>query len=261
MARPEQVLLLEPQHELRFRGPFTDVVATTLKLANPTDRNVCFKVKTTAPRRYCVRPNSGVIDAGTSINVSVMLQPFDYDPNEKSKHKFMVQSLLAPPDMTDTEGVWKDAKPEDLMDSKLRCVFEMPAENEKTHEMESNKIASSLSKSESSTLSMKSMVSLDDGEVKKIMEECKRLQTEVQRLREENKQIRVSMFANCILTDVISSHKTSDACFLFSNVHNAFVYSQSNITLNTLQFRRLGLVTVFNVSERSLLMLTEAAFV
>uniref|UniRef100_A0A3B3BZF4 MSP domain-containing protein n=1 Tax=Oryzias melastigma TaxID=30732 RepID=A0A3B3BZF4_ORYME len=75
--------------------PFTDVVTATLKLTNPTDRNVCFKVKTTAPRRYCVRPNSGIIDAGTSINVSVMLQPFDYDPNEKSKHKFMVQSLLS----------------------------------------------------------------------------------------------------------------------------------------------------------------------
>ena len=51
-------------------GPFSDVVTTTLKLSNPTDRNVCFKVKTTAPRRYCVRPNSGIIDAGTSINVS-----------------------------------------------------------------------------------------------------------------------------------------------------------------------------------------------
>lgn len=25
---------------------------------------------------------------------------------------------------------WKDAKPEDLMDSKLRCVFELPSENE-----------------------------------------------------------------------------------------------------------------------------------
>lgn len=50
-------------------GPFTDVVTATLKLTNPTDRNVCFKVKTTAPRRYCVRPNSGIIDAGTSINV------------------------------------------------------------------------------------------------------------------------------------------------------------------------------------------------
>ncbi|KAF0034579.1 hypothetical protein F2P81_012337 [Scophthalmus maximus] len=173
-------------------SPFSDVVTTNLKLANPTDRNVCFKVKTTAPRRYCVRPNSGIIDAGTSINVSVMLQPFDYDPNEKSKHKFMVQSLLAPPDMTDMEGVWKEAKPDELMDSKLRCVFELPSENEKSHDMESNKmISSSLLKSESSALPLKSLSStLDDGEVKKIMEECKRLQMEAQRLREENKQIR-----------------------------------------------------------------------
>ncbi|MBN3320448.1 VAPB protein, partial [Atractosteus spatula] len=171
-------------------GPFTDVVTTTLKLSNPTDRNVCFKVKTTAPRRYCVRPNSGVIDAGTSINVSVMLQPFDYDPNEKSKHKFMVQSVLAPSDMTDMES-WKDAKPEELMDSKLRCVFELPAENEKTHDLDSNKILSSgVLKSESSSLSKSMSSSLDDGEVKKIVEECKRLQVEVQRLREENKQIR-----------------------------------------------------------------------
>uniref|UniRef100_A0A3Q3BM33 VAMP (vesicle-associated membrane protein)-associated protein B and C n=2 Tax=Haplochromini TaxID=319058 RepID=A0A3Q3BM33_HAPBU len=200
MARPEQVLLLEPQHELKFRvstvftfrtGPFSDVVTTNLKLSNPTDRNVCFKVKTTAPRRYCVRPNSGIIDAGTSINVSVMLQPFDYDPNEKSKHKFMVQSMLAPPDMTDMEGVWKEAKPEELMDSKLRCVFEMPTENEKTHDMESNKMMSSSSLKSESSLPVKSMSStLDDGEVKKIMEECKRLQMEAQRLREENKQIK-----------------------------------------------------------------------
>ena len=25
-----------------------------------------------------------------------MLQPFEFDPNEKNKHKFMVQSMLAP---------------------------------------------------------------------------------------------------------------------------------------------------------------------
>ncbi|XP_051931241.1 vesicle-associated membrane protein-associated protein B/C [Hippocampus zosterae] len=211
MARPEQVLLLEPQHELKFRGPFSDVVTTNLKLANPTDRNVCFKVKTTAPRRYCVRPNSGIIDAGTSINVSVMLQPFDYDPNEKSKHKFMVQSMLAPLDMTDMEGVWKEAKPEELMDSKLRCVFEMPVENEKTHDIESTKMmSSSLLKSESSSLPPKSLSStLDDGEVKKIMEECKRLQMEAQRLREENKQIREADGLRMRKSNVMSSQHSS----------------------------------------------------
>ncbi|XP_037534759.1 vesicle-associated membrane protein-associated protein B/C [Nematolebias whitei] len=212
MARPEQVLLLEPQHELKFRGPFSDVVTTNLKLSNPTDRNVCFKVKTTAPRRYCVRPNSGIIDAGTSINVSVMLQPFDYDPNEKSKHKFMVQSMIAPPDMTDMEGVWKEAKPEDLMDSKLRCVFDVQLENEKSHDMESNKSSASLLKSESSTLSSKSLSStLDDGEVKKIMEECKRLQMEAQRLREENKQIRGDDGVRMRKSNIMSSQHASVA--------------------------------------------------
>lgn len=54
-------------------------------------------------------------------------------------------------------------------------------------------MSANLLKSESSSLSPKSLSStLDDGEVKKIMEECKRLQMEAQRLREENKQIRVS---------------------------------------------------------------------
>ncbi|KAG3293503.1 VAMP associated protein A, transcript variant X3 [Ictidomys tridecemlineatus] len=112
-------------------SPFTDVVTTNLKLRNPSDRKVCFKVKTTAPRRYCVRPNSGIIDPGSTVTVSVMLQPFDYDPNEKSKHKFMVQTIFAPPNTSDMEAVWKEAKPDELMDSKLRCVFEMPSENDK----------------------------------------------------------------------------------------------------------------------------------
>uniref|UniRef100_A0A8B9U7W4 VAMP associated protein B and C n=1 Tax=Anas zonorhyncha TaxID=75864 RepID=A0A8B9U7W4_9AVES len=191
MAKAEQVLSLEPQHELKFKGPFTDVVTTNLKLGNPTDRNVCFKVKTTAPRRYCVRPNSGIIDAGTSINVSVMLQPFDYDPNEKSKHKFMVQSMFAPADTSDMEAVWKEAKPEELMDSKLRCVFELPAENDKPHDIEINKIVSTTAtKTDSSVMSKSISSSLDDSEVKKVMEEYKRLQVEVQRLREENKQFK-----------------------------------------------------------------------
>ncbi|XP_045570382.1 vesicle-associated membrane protein-associated protein A isoform X1 [Salmo salar] len=131
MSKLEQVLVLDPPSDLRFKGPFTDVVTTNLKLKNPSDRRVCFKVKTTAPRRYCVRPNSGIIDAGATVTISVMLQPFDYDPNEKSKHKFMVQSIFAPPNESELDVMWKDAKPDDLMDSKLRCVFDLPSENDR----------------------------------------------------------------------------------------------------------------------------------
>ncbi|KAH0619189.1 hypothetical protein JD844_018982 [Phrynosoma platyrhinos] len=93
-----------------------------------------------------------------------MLQPFDYDPNEKSKHKFMVQSMFAPPDTSDMEAV---------------------------HDVEINKIISTTAvKTESSVMSKSLSSSLDDSEVKKVMEECKRLQLEVQRLREENKQLK-----------------------------------------------------------------------
>lgn len=62
------------------------------------------------------------------------------------------------------------------------------------HESESTKIVSSSAssvKTEHPALPKSSSTSLDDVEVKKIMEECKQLQMEVQRLREENKQIRV----------------------------------------------------------------------
>lgn len=61
------------------------------------------------------------------------------------------------------------------------------------HESESTKIVSAPPsvKTEHTTLPKSTSSSLDDAEVKKIMEECKQLQMEVQRLREENKQIRV----------------------------------------------------------------------
>ncbi|XP_058871629.1 vesicle-associated membrane protein-associated protein A-like isoform X1 [Acipenser ruthenus] len=278
MSKLEQILVLEPPVDLKFKGPFTDVVTTNLKLTNPSDRKVCFKVKTTAPRRYCVRPNSGMIEPGSNIIVSVMLQPFDYDPNEKSKHKFMVQTIFASPHVTDMEAVWKDAKPDDLMDSKLRCIFELPSENDKVksrveerrpigsilvtpqsstkackvssdsdarlpprgaptpggapehrtpfstrylqtpltvnsktdlqgfvsapssmikwkimqNDIESSKATPVInaSKQDGSSLPKPTSMSLDDTEMRKLMEECKRLQSDVMKLSDENRQLK-----------------------------------------------------------------------
>lgn len=104
-----------------------------MKLTNPTNhQKVYFKIKTTAPKRYCVRPNSGLIKpkeiceiAGMPLLIiefyfgvwnhnvkywlnekiffSVCLQPYDFDPNEKNKHKFMVQTIVAPNDDPDED--------------------------------------------------------------------------------------------------------------------------------------------------------------
>ena len=68
------------------------------------------------------------------VHVLVSLQPFLFDPAEKNKHKFMVQTLFAPDGDVNLEQLWKEIGPEQLMDSKLKCVFEMPVEQNESQE-------------------------------------------------------------------------------------------------------------------------------
>ncbi|CAG2169179.1 unnamed protein product [Oppiella nova] len=123
---------LKGSNEFSTAGPFTDVVTSYLKLTNPCERRVCFKVKTTAPKRYCVRPNNGLIEAFGTTTIAVMLQPVDLDNlNDKNKHKFMVQTMFAPEGDVNQDTLWKEVNPEAIMDSKLKCVFDvMPPSNE-----------------------------------------------------------------------------------------------------------------------------------
>ena len=140
MDKHPQVLRLDPSTELTFngnsgfgKGAFSEVVTSKLRLDNPSDKIVYFKVKTTAPKHYCVRPNSGVIKPGSSAEISVLLQPVD-DPSilerEGAKHKFMIQSAFAPTDGTPVDEFWKSITSADVMDSKLRVVFSVAGSDE-----------------------------------------------------------------------------------------------------------------------------------
>lgn len=104
----------------------------------------------------------------------------------------MVQTVYAPAGAADMDAVWKDAKAEDLMDSKLRCVFELPFENEKSNDLETSKSAAVTNAPKSEGLPMPKSVStsLDDIEVRKLMEECKRLQAELAKITDENRQLK-----------------------------------------------------------------------
>lgn len=183
MAKAEQVLILEPSTELKFKGPFNDVVTSTLKLSNPTDKRVCFKVKTTAPRRYCVRPNSGLVEARGMVSVAVMLQPFEYDPQEKNKHKFMVQAIFAPDGDVNLDALFKEADQSQLMDSKLRCVFELPADaTPAQNNIDATPAPQPLAEAPKPSPKASNM----EAELKKASEEIKRLREESSALRQEN---------------------------------------------------------------------------
>jgi len=48
-----------------------------LTVVNKGNQKIAFKVKTTKPRRYLVRPNQGLVDVGQSTEVTVILQQKD----------------------------------------------------------------------------------------------------------------------------------------------------------------------------------------
>ncbi|CEJ80739.1 hypothetical protein VHEMI00906 [[Torrubiella] hemipterigena] len=84
---------IEPS-ELNFRRPFTVEVSQTLTLRNTSSTPLAFKVKTTAPKQYCVRPNAGRIEPGQDFDVTVLLQAMKADPplDSRCRDKFLVQS-------------------------------------------------------------------------------------------------------------------------------------------------------------------------
>ncbi|KAJ3385997.1 phosphatidylinositol-binding protein scs2, partial [Chytriomyces hyalinus] len=91
------MLQVSPESNLDFRRPFNQVVRQTITLTNTASDGtlLAFKIKTTAPKQYCVRPNAGTIPAGASREVEVLLQAMKEDPapDFKCKDKFLVQSI------------------------------------------------------------------------------------------------------------------------------------------------------------------------
>jgi len=100
-------LQIEPESELVFSlspNEATPRCMMTLRHAGGTNEYVAFKVKTTQPRRYLVRPNQGLIAPGTHETISILLVEKDkqvllqnYDRLgqsglDNSKDKFLVQS-------------------------------------------------------------------------------------------------------------------------------------------------------------------------
>ncbi|KAG6441416.1 hypothetical protein O3G_MSEX001816 [Manduca sexta] len=122
----KQVLTIEPQNELQFNTLYEQDYTSYIRLTNPTNDRVIFKIKTTAPKYYCVRPTCGELEPKSKVEVAVTLQQVYIDPCENYKHKFMVQSVIAPDSKTHMYEVWKEVSPDQVMEYKLKCVFETP---------------------------------------------------------------------------------------------------------------------------------------
>ncbi|GLT51955.1 hypothetical protein SLA2020_253250 [Shorea laevis] len=94
--------------ELKFPFELRRQSSCSMQLTNKTEKYVAFKVKTTNPRKYCVRPNSGIVLPRSACNVTVTMQAQrEAPPDMQCKDKFLLQSVVAPDGATS-----KDVTPE-----------------------------------------------------------------------------------------------------------------------------------------------------
>ncbi|KAH7307198.1 hypothetical protein KP509_22G049200 [Ceratopteris richardii] len=124
-----EVLLIQPG-ELKFPFELRRQISCSVQLINITNSYVAFKVKTTSPKKYCVRPNTGTVSPGATCNVTVTMQAQkEFPPDMQCKDKFLVQSVIVS-DEASRAGVSADAfnkEPgKDIFEKKLRVVYVSP---------------------------------------------------------------------------------------------------------------------------------------
>ncbi|ETI34192.1 hypothetical protein F441_19079 [Phytophthora nicotianae CJ01A1] len=148
---PNSSVILEPADSLSFHLQPQTAPQAVLTIRNVADdRQIAFKVKTTRPLRYLVRPNQGLLGPNGSASIMVILQQKDcdellrLDPAERqlANDKFLVQSIYvddsfyelvktkSTKEMADElTNMWARTDKRALSNKKLRCRFVQDGED------------------------------------------------------------------------------------------------------------------------------------
>ncbi|XP_059652621.1 vesicle-associated protein 2-2-like isoform X2 [Cornus florida] len=119
--------------ELKFIFELKKQSSCCVQLFNNSNHHVAFKVKTTSPKKYCVRPNTGTIDPKSTCEFTVTMQAQRLVPPDMvCKDKFLVQTTVVPAgttneDITSSTFAKDDGKYID--ESKLRVILVSPPDS------------------------------------------------------------------------------------------------------------------------------------
>lgn len=91
-----ELLEIQPS-ELKFIFELRKQSSCSVRLVNKSDHHVAFKVKTTSPKKYCVRPNTGIVAPKSVCDFIVTMQAQRVFPPEMiCKDKFLLQCAAVP---------------------------------------------------------------------------------------------------------------------------------------------------------------------
>eukprot|EP01055_Gregarina_sp_Pseudo9_P004550 Gregarina_sp_Pseudo_9__4549@NODE_471_length_2761_cov_130_900073_g433_i1_p2_GENE_NODE_471_length_2761_cov_130_900073_g433_i1NODE_471_length_2761_cov_130_900073_g433_i1_p2_ORF_typecomplete_len239_score40_62Motile_Sperm/PF00635_26/1_2e26Motile_Sperm/PF00635_26/5_4e02PapDlike/PF14874_6/0_00012HALZ/PF02183_18/0_14_NODE_471_length_2761_cov_130_900073_g433_i119222638 len=102
------ILKFTPERVLEFNVVGGSQSHVVLQLDNPSENNVAFKIKTTAPKSYLVKPSSGVVQPRSRQEVNILLIPLYEPPRDSSPDRFLVQSTVVPTAEPLSKEEWSD---------------------------------------------------------------------------------------------------------------------------------------------------------
>ncbi|CAD1784462.1 similar to Saccharomyces cerevisiae YER120W SCS2 Integral ER membrane protein that regulates phospholipid metabolism via an interaction with the FFAT motif of Opi1p [Maudiozyma barnettii] len=120
---------IEPE-TLSFTAPLTAESTDYIEITNDSDEVFAFKVKTTAPKLYCVRPTAGKVSPGEMMKIEIIFLGLTEEPpkDSKCKDKFLVLTLPAPYDLDgkSVPELWSSLEAEfkkDMVSKKIKVKY------------------------------------------------------------------------------------------------------------------------------------------
>ncbi|SBT80532.1 vesicle-associated membrane protein, putative [Plasmodium malariae] len=117
-----KLLRVSPEKNIEFPLVHFQAVTQVVKLENISDKKVAFKIKTTAPNNYLVRPSFGLIHVRETIDIQIILQPLS-DKDNITNDKFQVQCLNVDDDTVVDKQFWVTVNKNEIQDHKLIVVL------------------------------------------------------------------------------------------------------------------------------------------
>uniref|UniRef100_A0A6N2LXB6 MSP domain-containing protein n=1 Tax=Salix viminalis TaxID=40686 RepID=A0A6N2LXB6_SALVM len=126
-----QLLEILPK-ELKFIVEVKKQSSCSIQLTNNTYHNVAFKVKTTSPKKYSVRPNVGIVDPKSTFEFIVTMQAQKVAPDMVCRDKFLIQSTTVPVGTTEkdiTPSMFAKDNGKHVEEVKMRVALISPPES------------------------------------------------------------------------------------------------------------------------------------
>ncbi|XP_045783308.1 motile sperm domain-containing protein 2-like [Maniola jurtina] len=120
-CQTEEMLLLNPSKLLNFRND-NEIISAQLTITNMDESCVAFKIRTTAPEKYIVRPSLGTLTSKASQTINIIVNS-GFLLSSVEKDRFLVVSIRVPNSnisQKDLGDLWKSSASQ-ANEYRLKC--------------------------------------------------------------------------------------------------------------------------------------------